>query len=205
MTPEPFRPLPETVEVNGRTVPVETNFRMGIAVEQELLTREEPDLAGLLARFYPDGVPADLPAALEAMTAFWRGADETAETPKAAPAGKGGRWYDFAQDADVLLSSFLTCYGLDLSTVRLHWWTFRRLMLNLPADSPFMQRVHYRVADLSKLGKEERKRYRKLKELYRVREPIRRRTGARGGAEEMRQRTLKRYEEARRHAEEQGP
>lgn len=199
---EPFRPLPETVKVSGREVPVNTDFRLGIALELEVLSSGEPDVRGLLERFYPGGVPEDLTGALDAMLDFWRGADRGPAEEGEQNAGKSERWYDYAQDAGVLLSSFLLCYGIDLDTARLHWWTFRRLMLNLPAECPFMQRVHYRVADLSKLSKEERKRYRKLKELYRLREPVRR---PRPGTPERdpRERLLRRFEEAQRYAEEQ--
>ena len=78
----------------------------------------------------------------------------------------GPRGYDFRVDAEALLASFRTAYGIDLDTAHLHWWTFRRLMFGLPRDTPFMERVHYRVADVSGLSKRERKHYQKMRALY---------------------------------------
>lgn len=199
---EPFRPLPETVTVAGRSVPVDTDFRVGVAVEMEILNEAQPDVAGLLFRFYLGRVPEDVPGALEALVDFWRGGDGGDGGEAERSAGRSERWYDFGLDADVLLSSFLSCYGIDLSTARLHWWTFRRLMLNLPRESPFMQRVHFRVADLSGMSKAERKHYRKMKELYRIPQG---RTGENRDGGTMRDRALKRFEEARNYAEKQGP
>jgi len=46
-------------------------------------------------------------------------------------------------------------------------------MLGLPADTPFAQRLHYRTADTSGMGKEQKKYYSKMRRLYALREPAR--------------------------------
>ena len=46
-------------------------------------------------------------------------------------------------------------------------------MFGLPADTPFAQRLHYRTADTSGMGKEQKKHYSKMKQLFAVREPAR--------------------------------
>ena len=93
-------------------------------------------------------------------------------------------------------------YGIDLERDSLHWWKFRRLMFGLPGDTPFMQRVQYRVADLDKLPKEQRKHYRKMRRLYALKQPEKRhRMTAEERDAAMKARVRRRFEEAR-HASE---
>ena len=205
MKANPFQTLPDHVEIGGRWVTIDTDFRIGVAIETEALESEEPDVAGLLSLFYRREIPGDVAGAVQAMLNFFKGYDKQAEGKKV---GKSpGRWYDFSQDADVLLSSFLSAYGIDLSTASIHWWTFRRLMLNLPTDCPFMQRVHYRTADLTKLPKSQRKHYKRMRELHAIRAKAR--SGPAMTAEErdaaLMERVQRRFEEAQRYAEEHGP
>lgn len=167
MRPDPFQALPETVEVGGKTVRIDPSFRVGIAIEMEALSDGEPDAAGLLARFYRGDIPDDIPGAVREMLDFYRGPKrQDDDRPKGKD--KGGRAYDFVQDAEVILSSFLSSYGIDLTTADLHWWTFRRLMFNLPHDCNFMQRVAYRTADLSQMSKAQKKHYKKMRDLYAI-------------------------------------
>lgn len=169
MKSNPFRALDKSVCVNGSSVAVNTDFRMGVAIEIELLS-EEPDVAGLLAAFYMDGITHDVQAAVRAMLDFYVGPRTPGEVSKQP---RRERWYDFIVDADALHASFQAAYGIDLSCANLHWWTFRELMQNLPPDCAFMRRVHYRVADTSKLRKEEKDHYQKMKRLYRIDSPHR--------------------------------
>lgn len=194
MKANPFQTLPETVEIGGETVSINSDFRVGVAIENEM-TGEKPDGVGLLLLFYNGKMPKDLHAAVNEMIRFYAHSEEQ----KLSCSGGGkGRWYDFEQDADALHASFLSAYNIDLSKAKLHWWTFRRLMLNLPPDTPFMQRVRYRTADLKKLGKEERKHYKKMRALY----AIKNREAPRMTAEErdaaLREKIRKRYEDAQK-------
>lgn len=196
MHPNPFELLPETVEVSGVSVPVDPDFRVGAAIEIEMLS-DQPDVAGMLAAFYPKGIPADVEAASERMIWFYAHADQTAQDGEENQ-GSTARLYDLTQDAGALLASFRQAYGIDLERERLHWWKFRRLMFGLPPDTPFMQRVYYRAADPAKLPKEQRKHYRKMKRLYALKQPERkhRLTAAERDAA-MKARVQRRFEEAR--------
>lgn len=163
MQERPFELLPETVEIGGKAVRIDWDFRFGIAFECELLS-DRPDYARLILDFYPDGIPQDVQAAVDRLFWFYRCGrplEEGRGESKPSPRG-----YDFRVDAEALLASFRTAYGIDLDTAHLHWWTFRRLMFGLPRDTPFMERVHYRVADVSGLSKRERKHYQKMRALY---------------------------------------
>ena len=165
MQVNPFREFPESVTVGGIEYPINSDFRVGIAIETEVLSGEKPDVPGLLSLFYCGSIPENLDEAVDRMVEFYACDSGSAQRNGNT---KGGRQYDFDMDADVLLASFLSAYGVDLTAEKMHWWTFRRLMLNLPADSPFMERVRYRVADTKKMTGEERKHYKKMQRLYAI-------------------------------------
>lgn len=189
--------LPEAVVIDGRPVRINSDFRMGVAIETELLS-DQPDILGLFKAFYPDGCPENVEEAANQMLGFYAHSDR--EEPGEKGEGENGgikRWYDFSQDADALMASFQQAYHIDLDTVRIHWWKFRRLMFGLPVDTPFMQRVHYRTADITKLAKEERKRYRKMKRVYALQQPeIKKRITAKQREETMKERLQRRFKEA---------
>ena len=164
MLTNPFEAPPITVEIDGAPYPIDSSFRMGVAIEQEALSGH-PDAEGLLRRFYRGVIPKNVAAAADAMISFYRGPDEEPEH-KAETSGRKGRWYDYGQDAEALTASFLIAYDIDLTTASLHWWTFRALMLQLPAETPFMTRIRYRTADLKHLKGAKRKHYKKMQRLY---------------------------------------
>lgn len=204
MRDNPFRTLPQTVEIRGRYIPIDPDFRVFVALENEI-DSESPDVAGVISAFYLGNVPIDVEKAVEKFILFYSCHDSGDEyTPNTEKKGKdAGKWYDFAQDADALLASFLDTYGIDLSTAKLHWWTFRRLMLNLPPDTPFMQRVKYRTADTSKMTKEERKHYIKMRNIYALKRSAPSMTVEQRD-DAMREKMRRRYEEAKRYVEENG-
>lgn len=199
MQKNPFEALPETVEIDGQAHAINCDFRFGVTLEQEVLSDQETDVAGLLRLFYPGGVPRNVNAAVDKMLEFFK-APSSLQNGKGESQARKGRWYDFRQDADVLLASFLDAYGIDLSTARMHWWTFRLLMLNLPHETAFMQRVHYRTADISKVDKKLQPHYRKMRSLYALKDS--------GAGESMtveerdaalKEKIRRRYEEAQQH------
>lgn len=204
MKPNPFRKLPESVEIDGKIYPVDSDFRFGVAIETEILSEEKPDVFSLLTAFYKGNIPLNVEEAVNRMVDFFRLSEDGIQPQENGK--KGGRIYDYEMDADVILASFLTSYGIDLSVASLHWWTFRRLMLNLPHDTPFKERVKFRTADLNKLGKDERKHYKKMRALY----AIKKHPGEKSMTVEERDAALKekirrRYEEAQKKSEQKEP
>lgn len=156
------------MEIDGRKVPVNTDFRVGISMDSEF-RKEQPDGVGLLMVFYKGSIPENIEAATDQMIEFYKGEDEDGRgDQKRKDSAK--REYDFTQDADAIFASFQVAYGIDLYTVKMHWWAFHRLMFNLPPDTPFMKRVHYRTADLKKMSKDMRKHYKKMRALYAIKQ-----------------------------------
>lgn len=194
MKANPFQALPESVVVGGVECPIDPDFRVCVALEVEAMADGEPDAAGLLRLFYKGTIPEPAEEALERMLWFYRCTPDESGTGEKT---KGGRSYDFSADADVLTASFLSAYQIDLTCKKLHWWKFRRLMLNLPADSPFMQRVQYRVADVSKMTGDQRKHYKKMQKLYALKKPKGPSMTVEERDEALREKMRRRYEEAR--------
>lgn len=203
MKPNPFQALPETVEVGGRDIKVDTDFRVGVAIEQECAAAE-PDVQGLLEAFYLGSVPHPVEEAVQKMIEFYSHQDGGGE--KKEDSGKPGkRAYDFTQDADALLSSFLDAYGLDLSTAKIHWWTFKRLLCNLPPETPFMRRLYYRTADPKKMSKSERKHVEKMRRLYALKSPEMAGKSAEELDRDYLEKVRRRYEEAKKQVNETKP
>lgn len=197
MKANPFHALPAGVEIGGRPVPVDTDFRVGVAIEQEC-TAAEPDVPGLLELFYLGKIPSPVEEAARKMIEFYSHQDR--EDGKEKDGAHQKRSYDFSQDADALLSSFLDAYGLDLSTAKIHWWTFKRLLCNLPPETPFMRRLYYRTADLKKLSKSERKHVEKMRRLYALKAPERAGKSAEELDREFLEKRLRRFQEAQKQA-----
>lgn len=197
MKPTPFEALPDTVEVGGRAVPVNTDFRVGVAIEQES-TALEPDILSLLSTFYLGNIPAPAEEAAQKMIEFYSHSDGGEK--KEGNGGTARRSYDFEQDADALLSSFLDIYGIDLSTAQIHWWTFRRLLCNLPPDCPFMRRIYYRTAETGKMSKSEREHVLKMRRLYALKAPERAGKSAEELDNDFKEKVRRHYKEAQKIA-----
>ena len=168
------RRLPQRVEVGGRYWPIDPDFRLMVELESAVTAPEglTPEALGeLLGQFFPQGAPPDGEGAVEGLLWFYRCGDREEKEGSGAPSR--GRLYDFDQDGEALYTSFLQAFRIDLTTDRVHWWQFRKLMFGLPADTPFAQRLHYRAADTSGMGKEQKKHYAKMRRLYALREPAR--------------------------------
>ncbi|EEK91752.1 Gp15 family bacteriophage protein [Bacillus cereus group sp. BceL101] len=78
---------------------------------------------------------------------------------------------DFVVDAERIFSSFLFDYNVDLieQQGKMQWNKFMALFRNLSSKSPMGQALHYRTCDIppkDKTNAEERKRIKKMKELY---------------------------------------
>ena len=81
--------------------------------------------------------------------------------------GEGGeRVFDFVRDAELIYSSFLSAYAIDLSDpgTRLHWHAFCALLYTLPPESALMRMISLRTLDTDAIDDDrERRRMKKLK------------------------------------------
>lgn len=158
--------LPDTVTIGEYEYPIETDFRAGIAFELAVQRGDNSLEAWLKPWFGEYGYPRDLEGAIKAAVWFYSCGvtkDITKDEKNNKEAKNAKQGYSFEVDADALLSSFWQAYRIDLTTERLHWWVFRKLMFGLPDECEFSRRVYYRTCELKDLPKKERERIVKIR------------------------------------------
>lgn len=79
------------------------------------------------------------------------------------------RLFDFEIDAGRIYSAFYQTYGIDLTTVKMHWWKFFELFQNLSSETKFLQVIELRGRKPGKNDSAEYKRdLRKLQDAFRL-------------------------------------
>jgi len=129
---------PESITIADTEYQLNTDFRACLkiimAFEDNELTPQEKQLV-LLGNLY-SVVPNDLTAALDRANWFLNGGKEN--TPDENPTSPV-RVYSFAKDGNFIYAAFRQTHGIDLSTAKLHWWTFLALFMDLGQDTTFCQ------------------------------------------------------------------
>lgn len=75
--------------------------------------------------------------------------------------------YSYEYDAGSIYAAFLSQYGIDLVEIPfLHWWKFKALFHALDENLEFMKIMRYRAVDITKIPKEQKDFYRKMKQIY---------------------------------------
>ena len=185
-----FSALPDTVTVAEKEYHIESDFRASISFE---ILANDPDKSeeeialGMLDLYFPqyagrfltvteDDEPelvflaVHAGGAINQLLEFYRGGGANGKNRKS---GGKRRLYDFALDEAYLYASFLQAYQIDLRTEALHWWNFKSLFSALPQDTIFGNILHIRSMKLnSKMSKEEKAYYQKLKRVYALPEKI---------------------------------
>ncbi len=157
---------PATVEVGGREVPVNADYRVMLRIDE--LPDGMPEAArGMraLQLFYGE-VPADVDAAAARMLWFMQCGK------KGGAADGGGKPaqpdFSFSHDGALIYAAFLEQYGIDLVDVPfLHWWTFRALLDGLSDGHLFCEVRRCRAMELGRVkDKEQQRYYREMKKRY---------------------------------------
>lgn len=164
--------LPSSVEVNGIVYDIETDYRA--AVEMALMVERGEKNPFLLCKpFFPGGIPQDISGAVEAVLFFFRcGEDAEKHTTNSQKPKDDKPAYSFEVDKEAIFADFWRYYNVDLSVEKLHWWTFKSLLMGLPEKSNFKDRIYYRKVKLSDLPKGERKRISAIRKEIEIRPHI---------------------------------
>lgn len=131
--------LPDSVEVDGRRVPLDLDFRNVLRLMETLDDKTLlPD-----AREY---------LALKCVTKRPRNVHNTLMAVKGLlfqPHKRDGEPHekitDFVQDAAMIRAAFMQVYGINLWTARLHWLEFIDLLHNLPEGNRYTDTVAIRA------------------------------------------------------------
>ena len=165
--------VPTTVDIDGISYEINSNFRNSILFELLIQDNELTDVDKItqaLDLYYPV-LPANIPEAIEKMLWFYRCGSNLDEI-KSTGSGRGSKnnVYSFEYDSDYIYSAFLDQYNVDLQDIDyLHWWKFKAMFKGLKEDNEFVKIMGYRAMDLSKIeDKKMKEHYRKLKKLYKI-------------------------------------
>lgn len=174
-----YEPFPESVQVNGRSVPIITDFREYVRL-LDMLKSDELDACEktwLISQYFLEDVQMNEDA-IQVLTDFVTMKELESETESAEEEKEDEEYpnevqknlFSYSIDYPYILSGFLRDYGIDLNTVEyLHWWKFRMLFNGLAEDTEIKQRIMYRGIDLSTIkDKDERKRIARIQSQIRL-------------------------------------
>jgi hypothetical protein len=167
--------LPTEIVLSGVRVPVRSNFRVWMQLE-ELFNDEEVDqnerlLLALNLVYENLDLISDLNEAVQGLLWFYR-CGEPVDKRLVKRAEKVGvkRIYDFAQDAQFIYAAFMEQYHIDLCDIEyLHWWKFKAMFNSLSDDCMISKIIGYRATELSGLDPKTRNAVAQKQALYRLR------------------------------------
>lgn len=160
--------LPRGIEVNGRIYPVRTDFQYYIIFSRMVKENRRLEDYDFL---YTESVPADREKGFRELVKF---AFPKRELPKDTGEEPDGTILDYDADADFIYSAFFHYYKIDLldEKLSLHWHKFTALLNGLKEtklnDIMGFRSYKPRQSD----GKEYKAQMLKLKEMWRIEEPL---------------------------------
>ena len=161
---------PTQIEVGGLFYEIDADFRTGIAFELLMLDEEftEMEKASRAIELYFPQIPDDEEEAMEKILWFYLcGREETNQEEKETEPAPKNIVYSYEYDAGSIYAAFLSQYGMDLVEIPfLHWWKFKALFHALDENLEFMKIMRYRAVDITKIPKEQKDFYRKMKQIY---------------------------------------
>lgn len=170
--------LPETICVEGKLYPINSDFRTCILLEMiisdgTLSNRDKVE--EIFELFFVDDMPSNINEAFEAILDFYRCGESPKEEQQKSKRKRNGLVelkpkliYDYNHDAPYIYAAFLTQYRIDLNEVEyLHWWKFQALFKSLESHNKIVEMMSYRTVDLKKIkDKNERERIAHLQRVY---------------------------------------
>lgn len=164
-----YEKLPESVEVNGISYAIHTNFKDWIAFFDMMADADYRPKEKLIAslRWFQGEPPPDLLGAWNALLQFASCEDTpNGEEPEETNRKKETSCFSWSYDSAYVLGAFLQCYHMDLRTIPyLHWYHFMALFEALPDDLPLKKRIGYRSIHLSEIkDKAKRAEIQKIKQ-----------------------------------------
>lgn len=160
--------LPSSVNIDGKSYPIATDFRDWVAFFDMILDDELTEKDKCLGAFnwFTETIPSDVENAYNALISF-AGCNDIKFSY--SPCGKISKTsapvLSYLYDSPYIFSAFLQVYNINLRTIKyMHWYEFKSLFDGLPEDTPIKKRMAYRSINLSDIkDKKERERIKKIK------------------------------------------
>lgn len=160
--------LPCAVEVHGRFYPVHTDFQYFVTFARMAKEKHSADDYDFI---YDGLIPSDK---LEGFHALAKFAFPKKELPKDLGNTADEIVLDYEKDADLIYSAFYHYYNIDLmdSSLHLHWYKFIALLDGIK-ETRMNDVMGYRMYTPSQNdGKEYKAQMLRLKEMWRIEEPL---------------------------------
>lgn len=159
--------FPTSIEVSGIPYKVNTDFRFSLstmlAFEDSSLTAYEKSVI-MLHNLFGDIVPENTEEALEKCQWFLNCGAEAGEEE-----ADTRRLFSWSKDANFILAAFSATHGIDLQSVKMHWWRFYALFMDLGQDTTFCSLTALRKRYFAgKCSKEERAMIRDMGSVFEV-------------------------------------
>lgn len=167
--------LPDSITVEGKKYAVNTDFRVWIKFGEMMssaASSSEKLFSAIVLCFDKDRsrqLPSDPAAALEALCDFYACGklNSGGKKPGRNRGGKKDRVFSFSEDWGYIYAAFLSEYGMDLFSERLHWYQFMALLESLSEESRFMKILAYRTVQPENTADSARRKFlRRMKRLY---------------------------------------
>lgn len=168
-----FDSLPEAVQVDGVTYPINSGYRTMMAIEMEMFgeNNEEQKKLNSLNLFYFGDIPSNRKAAMDQLLWFFRCGEDEKKKKSRGKRRPSRRAYCFRIDAPLLYAAFRQQYQIDLRRTQnkdLHWWEFSALFQALSDDTKMAKVMYWRTCDLNDLPKEQKKFVKRMREEYTI-------------------------------------
>ena len=155
---------------------IRTDYRIGIQISQVLEDSDYTPYERLTIAYdllYGEGVPPD-DIAINGLQWFlnspiYEDASEGCQEPTSA--GKTVDYFSFDFDASRIYTGFRRAYGIELDKIDMHWFEFLALLSDL-GECAFTRVIDFRSADLSKMDKETKRVYQKMRRKFALPQPI---------------------------------
>lgn len=164
--------LPKSINVDGMTIEVETDFKKWVKMETVFETEKDQkkQMEALLLLVKEKGLKKINGDNVQRMTGelikfFNCGEEIKGESNENAP--KPVRVYSFNTDQFRIFSDFKRYYDIDLMSTGLHWWLFKQLLFELPDESSFKRVLGFRTIEItSKMSPAQKQYYARMKSKY---------------------------------------
>ena len=172
--------LPNTIDINGRKIAINTDFRAWIKYEEIMLKEDEKAQnqvievieSCLLEEFTLTSLE-ELESLFDGFLWFYSlgkkidGIQSKTEEEKESEFAGPSLVYSFEHDWTYIYSAFMECYNINLFTAKIHWWEFKALFEGLNQKCLFSRIMSFRSMKItSKMSKDEKKYYRTMKKIY---------------------------------------
>lgn len=164
-----FSQKPKIIIIDGVKTPVDPDFRIMCEYSEAVSRNDSSGLTDIASRFFFAGLPEGVTekAAAMAMTDFYAAGLAPSGGGKSSAMENPEPSFDFEEDEAYFFAAFLSEYGIDLNTVKLHWFDFCALFRGLPDECRLKRIISIRSESLSDIKSPgEKARVRRLKGIF---------------------------------------